>query len=66
MSDINKINDSMNEFQEMLDKVDINQFSPLDQLKIMMAHFEMVEKVKPIYLKYLAANNNNSSFLFKL
>jgi hypothetical protein len=60
------INQTSKEFEKLVKSVDISTFSELDQLTIYTAWMELIDKVRPIYLKNLAKNNESSTFLFKL
>lgn len=59
----------MNEFEEMqelMKEIDIQEMSLFDQMMVGLAYSELVSKVKPIYLKYMARRETGTSFLFKL
>lgn len=54
------------EFLELLQMIDMSELSLSDTVELAKAYCEMVEKVKPILLKHIAAKNQPQSFLFKL
>lgn len=65
MADINDIGRITEEFEQFAN-IDISTFSPVDQMHIMTAYIEMIQKVRPIYIKNLAKNPSSDTFLFKL
>lgn len=59
----------LNQYTDYLTKVDITEWSAMDQFAIMHAQIEMVEKIKPILLKHMMADEEspkNSTFMFRM
>jgi len=59
----------LNQYTDYLNKVDITEWSAMDQLAIMQAQIEMVEKIKPILSKHMMADKEspkNSTFMFRM
>ena len=58
----------MNELIKIFTNLDISLLTVQEQCTLMSATEEMLEKVKPILVKYAMENNSqsNSTFLFRL
>lgn len=51
---------------EFLASVDMTQWDIADQLVVTGAHVELMEKIKPVLLKYMAREKEVPSFLIRL
>lgn len=56
----------LDQFLELLNNIDVDSMSLVDQMTISLLFAEMMEKAEPILLKYAATNPNVTNFLFKL
>ena len=46
--------------------MDPSKFDMVDQMKLLMAYTEFVEKAKPIYLKYAVKEEGPKTFFIKM
>lgn len=56
----------VDQFLELVNSVDMNRMSLVDQMTVCLIFAECMEKAEPILLKYAATNPNVTNFLFKL
>ena len=59
----------MNQYVEYLTKADSTAWPITDQLAIVQAQIEMIEKIKPILLKHMMADElspKKSTFMFRM
>lgn len=54
------------EFIQLVNDIPVDDLDPLDQLAVLTAFTEMVQKVKPIYQKYLFKDNVKKTFLMRI
>ena len=54
------------EFNELVNSIPIDEMSPMDQLAIMKAWMELIQKVKPIYEKYAWKGDTKRTFLMRI
>lgn len=62
----NLIAKEMEQFTELIQKLDVASFEPMDQLYIVMAYMELIQKTKPIIAKYAASDATIRNFIMKL
>lgn len=59
--------EEFNQINEYLNSgVDITKWPLEDQLTLVSAQMEMVEKIKPVIVKHIMEDNTPSTFIFKL
>lgn len=54
------------EFNELVNSILIDEMSPMDQLAIMKAWMELIQKVRPIYEKYAWKGDTKRTFLMRI
>lgn len=54
------------EFIQLVNDIPVDDLDPLDQLAVLTAFTEMIQKVKPIYQKYLFKDNVKKTFLMRI
>ena len=54
------------EFIQLVNDVPVEDLDPLDQFAVLTAFMEMIQKVKPIYQKYLFKDNVKKTFLMRI
>ena len=54
------------EFNELVNSIPIDEMSPMDQLAIMKAWMELIQKVRPIYEKYAWKGDTKRTFLMRI
>ena len=54
------------EFFQLVNDIPVEDLDPLDQFAVLIAFMEMIEKVKPIYQKYLFKDNVKKTFLMRI
>ena len=58
--------DLFEEFIQLVNDVPFDDLDPLDQLVVLTAFMKMIQKVKPIYQKYLFKDNVKRTFLMRI
>ena len=53
-------------FNELIKDMDTTKFDMVDQMKLLMAYTEFVEKAKPIYLKYAVKEESPKIFFINM
>ena len=56
----------INEFNELVESIPLEEMSPMDQLAMVGAWMELIQKVKPIYEKYALKGNIKKTFLMRI
>ena len=54
------------EFNELVNSIPMEEMNPMDQLAIMGAWMELIQKVKPIYEKYAWKGDTKRTFLMRI
>ena len=60
------IDEYVNEFNELVASIPMEEMNPMDQLAIMGAWMELIQKVKPIYEKYAWKGDTKKTFLMRI
>ena len=60
------IDEYINEFNELIASIPMEEMNPMDQLAIMGAWMELIQKVRPIYEKYAWKGNTKKTFLMRI
>ena len=58
--------DLFEEFIQLVNDIPVEDLDPLDQFAVLTAFMEMIQKVKPIYQKYLFKDNVKKTFLMQI
>ena len=58
--------DLFEEFFQLVNDIPVEDLDPLDQFAVLTAFIEMIQKVKPIYQKYLFKDNVKKTFLIRI
>ena len=56
----------INEFNELVASIPLEEMSPMDQLAMVGAWMELIQKVKPIYEKYALKGDIKKTFLMRI
>ena len=54
------------EFIQLVNDIPVEDLDPLDQFAVLTAFMEMIQKVEPIYKKYLFKDNVKRTFLMRI
>lgn len=54
------------EFAQLLNAVPMDDLNPMDQLTVLAAYTELIQKVKPIYEKYAWKGDTKKTFLMRI
>ena len=57
------MNEYIEEFNELVNSIPMDEMNPMDQLAIMGAWMELIQKVRPIYEKYAWKGDTKKTFL---
>ena len=58
--------DLFEEFIQLVNDIPVEDLDPLDQFAVLTAFMEMIQKVKPIYQKYLFKDNVKKTLLMRI
>ena len=53
-------------FNKLIKDMDTTKFDMVDQMKLLIAYTEFVEKAKPIYLKYAVKEEGPKTFFINM
>lgn len=60
------MNEYIEEFNELVNSIPMEEMRPMDQLAIAGAWVELIQKVKPIYEKYVWKGDTKKTFLMRI